>query len=407
MKLSEWKKLGIPDEPGVYFFTNNSKSVLYIGKATSLSSRTRSYFSKDLSQTRGNRIVEMVSNAKTISWQKTDSVLEALILEANLIKKFKPPYNSVGKDGRSFNVVVITNEPFPRIFLEREKILEDDNLDYKVRYSFGPYPSAGQIREGLKIIRKIFPFRDKKSTNPTEDRFYKQLQLSPDTSTEEARKKYLRTILNIKTILEGKKDKLLRQLERQMMYQAQKNNFEEASIIKKQLLSLRHINDVALIKEDVKEKFADKSIRIEAYDISHQNGSSMVGVMTVIEDGVPSKNEYRKFKVRGYAKANDTGALSEILSRRLAHTEWRYPQIVVVDGSTAQINAVRKVFEEVGVRIPIISVVKDEKHRPKGLKGSQVLISRYREALLLANYESHRFALSYLDKLRRQKGLNK
>src|SRR5947207_1786208 len=114
MKNESFKKLKLPDKSGVYFF-KSGKDILYIGKATSLQDRVKSYFSKDLIQTRGPLLVDMVFKAGTVDWQITDSVLEALILEASLIKKHQPYFNTKEKDDKSFNYVCITKELFPKV----------------------------------------------------------------------------------------------------------------------------------------------------------------------------------------------------------------------------------------------------------------------------------------------------
>src|SRR3989344_2496640 len=152
-----------PDTPGVYFFRGRGGKILYVGKATSLKSRVRSYFSKDITETRGPLIMELLKQATSVTFEKTDSVLEALILEAHYIKKYQPPYNSIAKDDKSFNYVVLTKEAFPRILMVRGKDLAD-NLKpktYKLKTIFGPFPQGLALREAMKLVRKIFPFRDK------------------------------------------------------------------------------------------------------------------------------------------------------------------------------------------------------------------------------------------------------
>jgi excinuclease ABC subunit C len=126
----------------------------------------------------------------------------------------------------------------------------------------------------------------------------------------------------------------------------------------------------------------------------------MVGVMVVVEDGEVNKNEYRKFKIRTQNDANDTGALTEVLERRFGHTEWPYPNLVVVDGSIAQINATQKTLKKVEVRVPIVSVVKDEHHKPKAIMGDEKFGLKYKREILLANSEAHRFAIAYHKKIR-------
>ena len=127
MKSQDLKKLSMPDTPGVYFFYSG-RDLLYIGKATSLRDRVKSYFSKDLIETRGPLILDMVFKASTIKWQETDSVLEALILESNLIKKHQPYYNTKEKDDKSWNYICITDEPFPKVLMIRGKDIDFTNM---------------------------------------------------------------------------------------------------------------------------------------------------------------------------------------------------------------------------------------------------------------------------------------
>ena len=140
---------------------------------------------------------------------------------------------------------------------------------------------------------------------------------------------------------------------------------------------------------------AIRSARIEAYDIAHLGGSAAVGVMTVVEDGAAERSEYRKFRIRSAKGGDDAGALREVLSRRLGHNEWPMPRLIVVDGGTAQINAAKKVLEQYGFNIPVVGVVKDEKHRPKGIKGERGLTPALERDILLANAEAHRYAITY------------
>jgi excinuclease ABC subunit C len=180
-----------------------------------------------------------------------------------------------------------------------------------------------------------------------------------------------------------------------MMQFAKLEEFEQAAIIKKKIYALQHIQDVALIKDENRIYRDEKSVRIEAYDIAHLGGQDMVGVMTVIEGGEPNKNEYRKFKIQSVTGSNDPAALKEVIERRLAHPEWPYPQILVVDGSTAQKNAAEHVLRKAGVSIPVVAVVKDERHKPVRLIAAKKLLAQHEHAILLANAESHRFAINY------------
>ncbi|MFT7558073.1 MAG: excinuclease ABC subunit C [Planctomycetota bacterium] len=402
MTQKELQTKKLPDAPGVYQFLGPKKEILYIGKATSLRDRTRSYFSDDLINTRGPRLVDMITKSVDVYWIETDSVLEALILEANLIKKHLPPYNTREKDGKSFNHVVITEEEYPRIFLERERSLSHrEKLGYKVKKAFGPYPSGGSLAAAMKIIRRIFPYRNKQSKDSVHDRFYKQLHLAPETGSEEAKKAYQKVVRNISLLFQGKKSQIIKSLEREMKSVAKKLEFERAGRIKSKIFALQHIQDVSLLtRENI---HAGSGFRIEAYDIAHMGGQNMVGVMVVLDGGVPDKSSYRKFIIRSVDRANDTAALTEVLVRRFRHDDWPAPDLVVVDGGEAQLRVGQEVVRTMGIEVPVVSVVKDERHKPKAIKGRKVLTEKHKDAILLANNESHRFALSFHVQKRRLK----
>ena len=251
MDLKSFSKIKLPSKPGVYFF-QKGKNILYIGKATELKSRVRSYFSNDLIVTRGPLLVDMVVSADKIMFQETDSVLEALILEASLIKKYQPYYNTKEKDDKSFSYVCITKEAIPKVLVVRGRNL----ADYKGSF-FGPYTNGMQLREALKIIRRIFPFLDEKSKNYLE--FYKQINLVPDL---EDRKLYLQNIKNIKLFFGGKKKQILMNLKKEMKAYSKLREFEKAGEIKRQIFALQHINDVALLKLEPSAYSLEPSFKI-------------------------------------------------------------------------------------------------------------------------------------------------
>ena len=470
----------LPEAPGVYLFLarrggglrgKNPTSlklrgarVLYVGKATSLRDRVKSYFNKNIESTRGPLISKMLSEFDDIKFIKTDSVLEALILEANLIKKYQPEANTKEKDNKSFNYVVITKEDFPRVLVMRERELSKslfttplekhgnfllkissvrrrrssrgfsqgdgstDLLNSDIAYSFGPFPNGSQLKEAMKIIRKMFPFRDKctpfllPSLSQGEGQgvrskpcFNRQIGLCPGVCTGEITKReYSKTIKNITLFFESNKDKLIKNLEKQMKGFAKSREFEKAQKIKKTIFTLNHIQDVSLLKDDVSRLNLDTKFRIESYDIAHLSGTNVVGVMTVIEDGEVKKSDYRKFKIKENPGINDTEALLEVLSRRLNHNEWARPNLIVVDGGKAQKNIMEKVLKENKINIPVVSVVKDEKHKPIKILGIEKLqdlkiekldlsrgaLVKWENQILLANAEAHRFAIGFHKKLR-------
>jgi len=405
MAITKSKLKTLPDAPGVYFFLGltgkKGKEVLYIGKATSLRDRVRSYFSSDIAQSRGLRIVKMVEQAETVEVIETDSVLEALILEANLIKKHEPLYNVQEKDGKSFNHIVITNEAFPRVLQVRGRELLTTWDPDDIKYSFGPYTQGGSLKEALKIVRKIFPFRDKCTPQEkgieekTSGCFNYQLGLCPGVCTGLVSKsEYAKTIRHLKLFFDGKKNTLVKSLEKEMKDLAKKEKFEKAQKIKRTIFALQHIQDIALIKPENLNVGGD-SFRIEGYDVAHISGKDMVGALVVVEDGLPKKTDYRKFTIKTVSTPNDTKALKEVLERRLNHDEWPLPKLIIVDGGKAQKNAAERVLLDFGYAIPVVSVVKNEYHRPKGMLGEKKYIKKYENEILLANSEAHRFSISF------------
>ena len=400
----------LPDNSGVYFFKDNSGKILYIGRATSLKDRVKSYFANDLIQTRGPLLVDMVTKSHVVEFIETDSVLEAIILESNEIKKYQPYYNTKEKDNKSYNYIVITDEEFPRVIMIRGRNLEkldEKGLGFEIKYSFGPYPEGTLLRDALKIIRKIFPFRDEKAKLKYQESFYKSLGLSPDTESPEAKREYQKTIRNLVLFFEGKKGQLIKTLEKEMNEYSTAEEFEKAKKVRDTLYALTHIQDVSLIKNENDGK-AIEGFRIEAYDIAHMSGKNTVGVMTVVINGEAQKSQYKKFKISKDAN-DDTAGIREMLTRRFKHNEWKFPDLVVIDGGLGQINSAKEImkgFVEISVvNIPIVSVVKNDAHKPDHFLGDEKIIGAHGKDILLANFEAHRFAIAYHKKLRNRRFL--
>ncbi len=458
ISLKNLKKL--PDTPGIYFFLGkpvdkspqgqslrlviNRHEVLYIGKAGSLRDRVRSYFARDIVEMRGAGIKRMVEIAEDVAYEKTESVLEAVLLEAELIKKYQPKYNVREKDDKSFNYVVITEEDFPRILLLRGRQLQLETFNLKLKTIFGPFPHGSTLREALSIIRKIFPYRDKcipateqgpslpkaiypqasvdklwqgRALRSPRGCFNRQIGLCPGVCTGEiSKKEYAKTIRNISFLFKGKKKTILAALARDMRIAAKAEEFERAMKLRNTIFSLKHIQDVSLIKRErtpFESNFESNSIygrssvykiqRIEAYDVAHTSGKEIIGVMVTLYAGEPDKSAYRKFKIRVVSSSNDPAALKEVLERRLTHAEWPFPDLVVVDGGKAQINVVTRMLKESGLETPVVGVVKDERHRPKNILGDAELRKKYENEILLANAEAHRFAIAYHRKKMRER----
>ena len=400
MKKQDLKNFKLPENPGVYFFRDKDDGILYIGKATSLKDRVGSYFSKDLINTRGLRLVSMLTVAEKVTFIETESVLEALLLESRLIKKYNPQYNAKEKDNKSFACVVVTKEEFPRVLIMRIRDFEKTFSKKDVSAVYGPFLSMSQIKEAMNIIRKIFPYRDKCEIGQVRHCFNAQIKLCPGVCVGDISKEsYDKNISNIKRLLSGKKEDIRKSLEKEMKVCAKKEDFERAAIIRNTLYSLSHIKDTSLIKQEEIMSFKDKNFRIEGYDVAHISGTNRVGVMVVIEGKEKIKSEYKKFKLTENIN-DDYAGITEILRRRFKHTEWKNPDLIVIDGGETHKKIVDKLLVEMNVLIPCVSVVKDDRHKPKDIIGNKVHVDYHKKEILLVNSEAHRFAISYHKRLR-------
>lgn len=432
MKKSDIDFSNIPDAPGVYFFRDGKRGddtlgeILYIGKATSLRNRIKSYFDKDLVSKRGLKIVNMVLAAKEVTYEETANVLEALLYESHLIKLHQPNFNTKEKDDKSFSSVIITKEDYPRVLVMRIREYEKLFGKSEVDKIYGPFSSVTQLRDIMKLVRKIFPYRDKCEVASGKLCFNAQIGLCPGCCNNLiTSKEYKNTsIKNIKKLFEGEHKAIRKELETEMKNYAKLEKFELAAKTRNTLWAMDHVNDVSLIKNENIESFKDKKFRIESYDVAHMSGGSRVGVMTVVEDGKVVKSEYKKFKLEENTN-DDYAGIREMISRRLHHEEWRLPDIIVFDGGKAQKQVGEKAIADFVkeaenntkfinskidykkiLSIQTVSVIKDEKHNPKDILGPDKLIKEFRDLILLANSEAHRFAIKYHKEIRLKKLLN-
>ena len=397
----------LPPTPGVYIMKNTKGEILYIGKAVNLKRRVSSYFLR----AHDYRIEKLVSQIKKIEHKKTDTGLEALILESELIKKHQPPFNVLEKDDKSFLYVEITKEKFPRVLLVRGK---DHSSNLKPKTSnllYGPFTSSSALREALKIIRRVFPYSihepGKIYNRPCFDFSIGQCPGTCKGLISE--KDYQRTIKNIKLFLSGKKHQILKSLSKDMKQASNSLEFEEAEKIKRQIFALKHIEDTAFISEDSHLKSNSYNLkpnfRIEGYDISNISGVSAVGSMAVFINGKPNKNEYRKFKIKTVKGPDDVGMLKEIIRRRFDHKNWAFPDVILIDGGRGQVNAAKSVLNERNLKIPIVGIAKGPKRKKNdliyinsGRDGGKVKIDK--KILIQVRDEAHRFAIQYHKQLR-------
>jgi excinuclease ABC subunit C len=441
----------LPNNPGVYFFYGSKGALLYIGKATNLRSRVSSYFRGE--HNRGQWISKMISLVEDISVQETDSVLEALILESNLIKKHQPKYNTDEKDDKSFAYFVITKEEYPRVLIVRKTDLDKadanlrmysnqriktkkiQNTKYDIQYThvFGPYTSKYQMQVALKIIRRIFPFHALKQKSEKGCLDF-QLGMCPGPYDGAITKEdYKKNIRGIRMILEGKKKSLVKTLEKEMQAAAKAQDFEKAAELRNRIFALQHIRDIALMTREFGDKSSvignqsSNAMRVEAYDISNIGGQNSVGSMVVFKNGKPNKSQYRKFKIKTIVGSDDVGSMREVLLRRFKN-DWPMPELVLLDGGAGHLNMAEKLLhEELGLAVNIVAVAKGPTRKKLDIRIS-MHNTRYKiqdtsvkdsennnndtneilqnELLIkLIMDEAHRFAITFHRKLRRKNAL--
>jgi len=375
----------LPETPGVYIMKNSAGKIIYIGKAVNLRRRVESYFKR----THDTRIEALVQEIKNIECKKTDSALEALILESKLIKLHEPKYNIKDKDGKSFLYVQITKEKFPRVLLVRGRELSKG-------FHFGPFISAGSIRMGLNILRKIFPWADHGNVNLIRKPcFNYQIGLCPGTCTHAITKEeYAQNIKKLKIFFNGEKKKVIKILEKEMKIQGDSLEFEKAEKTKRQIFALQHIHDTAFAeKNEVITPGESKQYRIEGYDVSNISGTSAVGGMVVFVDNKIAKDQYRLFKIKTIIGPNDTGMIYEVITRRFKNN-WPLPNLILIDGGLGQVNSAKKAMLDSGFTIPVIGIAKGKSRKNNRFVGKIPKFTN-KETLIKVRDEAHRFSKNY------------
>jgi excinuclease ABC subunit C len=398
---SHFRKIkNLPSAPGVYLMRNVKGSVIYIGRATSLKARVSSYWHK-AHDAKTERLVSEIAKLDCIA---TDSILEATILEAQLIKKYQPKYNIKQKDDRSFLYVAVTRDAFPKILIIREHQLKKQKTN-TYQAIFGPFVSFYLTQSILKLIRKMFPWSNCQP-NQKKPCFYYHLHQCPGVCTGEvSAKDYQKIIRNLILFFQGKKKRVIKNLKKEMNKLSVQEKFEEAAKLRNQLYYLEHIQDIGLVTKDAPLPVFTFS-RIEGYDISNISGRYAGGSMVVFENAQAEKSQYRYFKIKTVFGANDVAMLREVIKRRFRHKEWPSPDLVLIDGGKPQVNTVATALKSINLTIPIVGIAKGPGRKkielvfgPTAIKTKKIII-QYQNLLTQIRDEAHRFALKYHRKLR-------
>jgi len=399
-----------PDLPGVYLFKDNLGKVIYVGKAGSLKNRISSYFQKPTDSPKTNALI---SEYKKIDFITTPTELEALLLERQLITKYKPRFNVMWKDDKQYPYLKLTlNEEWPRLIMVRKK--EEDGAGY-----FGPFESRS-VRETIRLIKKLFPIRWCRES-PLKFRRQPCLQyhlkhcLGPCIGgiTREEYQNYLNAIIKV---LEGDLSSAIKYLNDEMIEAAKDQRFEQAARLRNRINNLsRIIEKKPGWMPKAKEKEGDTSIwelkislnlvkiprRIEAFDVSNIQGEALVASMVTFFDGEPKKSDYRKFKIRGFILPNDVGAINQAVFRRYAGSlkkKMDTPDLILIDGGIAHVRSAKKALIEAKIKVPVIGLAKklEEIYFPeKNIPIKLPLASPALRLLMRIRDEAHRFAITY------------
>jgi len=383
MKKLDQKIELLPRTPGVYIFRENQR-ILYIGKSSDLKERVKNHFNQP-----SYKDEMFIGKVNKIEIRKTESEIEALILESRLIKKYKPKFNYVWKDDKNYFYVQISKEKLPRILITHRP------------NAFGPFVDGKALKKTLVILRKAFPYYTQKK-HPRNKCAWCHLNLCPGPDPDI--KKYKKDISNLKLILKGKKNSVLRKLKKEMALASKAQEYEKAGEIKNKIYALERIMaNAKIINGDAVGK---KGNRIEGYDISNIQGKLAVGSMVVFENGKPNKSEYRKFRIKMENEPNDTAMIKEIISRRLRHTEWPLPQIMLIDGGKGQLNAALSALKTMNYesKIKVFALAKKRNELFSPHQKEPALLKNmpkdFSNLILRVRDESHRFAIAYHKKLR-------
>lgn len=420
VSLSDYQSL--PTKPGIYLFLDERSNILYVGKAKNLKKRVNSYFAKYV--VLGPKTQTLVSKINKIKTLVVNSEIEAFLLEANYIKKYKPKYNVKLTDDKAYPLIRITiKESYPKILIARKA--NDRNSIY-----FGPFPNGSNaLRTTLRSIRRIFPYQGE-SNHAKKTCLYYYLHLCPCPPVFDStmfKKEYKKTVKHIINFLNGSTSKVIRDLKKERDILSINENFEKASEIQKKIKAIELItgpfykselysNVDPNLKEDqlcsqlssLRYLFSQNGIyvkkleRIECYDISNTSGTNTTGSMVVFTNGEKDSNWYRRFKIRKNDGQNDFAMIEEILQRRIRHSEWPYPDLIIVDGGKGQVSSGLKVLKQMGKNIPLIGLAKREETIITS-SFKQISLSKNSNALKLImriRDEAHRFAIIYHRKLR-------
>ena len=411
MNLKEKLKT-LPAAPGVYFHKNKDGEIIYVGKAAVLKNRVRQYFQNSKKDKKTEALVKEIA---LTDWIVVDTEMDALFLESEMIKRYKPKWNILLRDDKTVSYVRIDmKSEIPYVSMTRQPL--DDGARY-----VGPFYAKTTVATALRALRRVFPYYDKPYTG--KKTLNTDLGLTPGIEIGKSTPKdYKKDLKKLIRYLEGDRKKLILEVKKEMEKEAKQGNYERAAELRNQYFGLQGLKKKIVFSDkeflDISSDQALKDLqkllklnqpprRIEGYDISHDQGTNVVASMLVFTNGVSDRAEYRKFKLKNQ-KNDDPGNMREVIERRLKHTEWPYPDLIILDGGEGQLNAVRDLLN--AKNIPFVGRNKSGDHTrnasvnliiPTAQESSgyrsELLPNTSHIAKLVARIddEAHRFAITY------------
>lgn len=414
-----------PKSPGVYLMKDSRGRVLYVGKAKDLRSRVMSYFqdSADLLRTRGPEIASMIAKVVDVDFLETDTEVDALLQENRLIKDIQPQYNERLRDDKSFPYIEITTgDDFPGVYVTRQPRIKGSKL-------YGPFTNAGDLRDAVNALQRVFRFRNCELDIREEDekrRFFRPCllhsihQCTAPCADRISREDYRRDIDRLKRFMASKRSVVLREMEQEMQAAAQALNFEEAARVRDRINAIKKLALSGDVVEDVQpevfyvdpraglERLAKvlelKEVPriIEGIDIANLQGAESVGSLVCFIDGVPFKSGYRRFGIRTVEGQDDYAMIREVVRRRYrlaGEGEEMFPEVIMIDGGLGQLHAAMEACGEMFVKPPmLVALAKREEEIYIQARSRPIKLPRNDPALRLLQQvrdEAHRFAQHY------------
>lgn len=417
----------LPHAPGVYLMRDQTGAIVYVGKAKDLKKRVDSYFSPQKKIDLSPKIQNLVTGLKHIDYIPTASEREALLLEQRLINRLQPIFNTMWKDGKSYPYVVLTmNEDFPRLRLTREK-------KKRGPVYFGPYPNTHSVRQLLHWIwrKKIFPLRpcnyDFSLKKPLPDKkikaclYFHTQECPAPCAGKISRADYRHLAEKAKWFFSGRKDRLIKEWEKEMKGLSKRMNYEEAARVRDRIDTIKHIAEkvsvVELNENQLEERLGESRAvqdlrraldlssppeRIECFDISHVQGFQKVASMVSFKNGRPDKNNYRKFIINSVVGIDDFKSMAEAVGRRyrrLKKENKPFPDLILIDGGKGQLSAALGALKQEGLsHLAIAALAKEEEEIFVPGQQRSIRLAMDSPALLLLRHvrdEAHRFAITF------------